>query len=114
MTCREKLKLEHPEKVSEDCMGGCIDCPHTYGYIPKGQCLCHCTEDAPGSIVCGRCWDQEIPEPAKENVHIPNTLNMIDFVNGVMAEGNKTVSIRIENDSINFSIYPYPKEGEDK
>lgn len=55
MTCREKLKIEHPEMVGEQFMGGCRCCPHYYGYLPK-------TVDGCGEISCKECWDREIPE----------------------------------------------------
>jgi hypothetical protein len=52
MTCREKLKIEHPERVNnEDFRGGCWGCPHDYGYLPVVDCDLNCTE----------CWDREIP-----------------------------------------------------
>lgn len=53
MTCREKLKLEHPEYVGSDWSGGCKGCPHAYGYLPKPR---SCRD-----IDCNECWDQEIP-----------------------------------------------------
>lgn len=34
MTCREKLKMEHPELVDERFCGGCYWCPTHYGYLP--------------------------------------------------------------------------------
>ena len=33
MTCREKLKLEHPEKIGPTHIGGCAGCPSTYDYM---------------------------------------------------------------------------------
>ena len=60
MKCREKLKLEHPEKISDGFCGGCFSCPHAYGYLDKPN-FCE-----PGYAIperCTRCWDREIPEP---------------------------------------------------
>lgn len=54
MTCREKLKLEHPDKIDNECGGGCHGCPSTYGYLP--------TRDTCDGFSCWDCWDQEIPE----------------------------------------------------
>ena len=58
MTCREKLKLEHPENVRKEYKGECYGCPAQYGY-----------SDMPDYCVLGgdedtwrRCWDREIPE----------------------------------------------------
>ena len=70
MTCREKLKLEHPEFVSNEYGGGCKSCPDTYGYI-KGaiadgpKCLRSFTNN--NRIGCYECWDrpvegEELPE----------------------------------------------------
>lgn len=55
MTCREKLKIEHPEMVGEQFMGGFRCCPHYYGYLPEPV-------DGCGEISCKECWDREIPE----------------------------------------------------
>ena len=66
MTCREKLKLEHPENIDPDCDGGCRNCPHTYGYLPLNTRVCE-------SMSCYDCWDREIPgtEIKKENDIMP-------------------------------------------
>lgn len=58
MTCREKLKLEYPEKVRNDSFGGCVGCPSSYGYLPNPA---YCTF-AGGNNVCKVCWDREIDE----------------------------------------------------
>lgn len=62
MTCREKLKIEHPEYVKETYGGGCRDCPEDYGYL-KAPDYCTCDEK-----VCRLCWDREIPEVPTEPV----------------------------------------------
>lgn len=54
MTCREKLKLEHPEKINGFV---CDGCPDHYGYLDKPP---YCKEGVVGR--CGKCWDREIPE----------------------------------------------------
>ena len=57
MTCREKLKIEHPDEVGEGFDGGCLGCPYDHNYLGKPD-WCHDDEyDA-----CTRCWDREIPE----------------------------------------------------
>lgn len=67
MTCKEKLKAEHPEFVSIMNIGGCKSCPQTYGYLPKPD---HCGDAKNGEEAienCTKCWDREIPEtPTKE------------------------------------------------
>lgn len=55
MTCREKLKLEHPERVGPQFGGGCRGCPSTIRYLddpPEEWCK---------SARCRECWDREIP-----------------------------------------------------
>ena len=43
MTCREKLKREHPESVSDLLWGGCAECPSHYGYLDDPEI---CSKDA--------------------------------------------------------------------
>ena len=70
MTCREKLKLEHPECVGVIFDGSCKGCPADYGYLPhmRPGCEFDSAED-----LCTKCWDREIPD--NENwveVHMTN------------------------------------------
>lgn len=58
MTCREKLKIEHPGKVHGRFMGGCSGCPDSYGYAIRPE-SCKLNRD-PSSENCYRCWDREI------------------------------------------------------
>lgn len=55
MTCREKLKMEHPEYVNEELVSGCNFCPSYFGYLPNPI-------DGCGSMSCKDCWDREIPK----------------------------------------------------
>lgn len=58
MTCREKLKLEYPEDVNPDFVGGCRDCPCTYGYLgDSDEC-----DGGRRDETCRKCWDREIPD----------------------------------------------------
>lgn len=58
MTCREKLKLEHPELIDDDYyLGGCVGCPSDHGYLPDPGEFCPIDEEN-----CRACWDREIPE----------------------------------------------------
>lgn len=63
MTCREKLKQEHPEKVNKCYAGGCSGCPYFYGYRPPGECMM-ITSMRIGCVLksCRECWDQEVME----------------------------------------------------
>ena len=56
MTCREKLKSERPECVSEVHNGGCDACPETYGYLADPP---WCIGSDP--VNCIKCWDREVP-----------------------------------------------------
>lgn len=58
MTFKERLQIEHPEKVEANYFGGCLGCPAEYRYSEVDYSNC-------GKIVsdynCGECWNQEIP-----------------------------------------------------
>ena len=68
MTCREKLKLEHPDKVDVRFRGDCLGCPDHYGYLDRPECHL---------ISCFDCWDREIPESGlivgDEKIEHPDT-----------------------------------------
>lgn len=90
MTCREKLKIEHPERVHQEFIGGCSMCPHDFDYLPKPDwCdLCHET--------CRKCWDREIPdtkplELGQDDDPFTVTLKSCPFCGGhaVLRRGNK-------------------------
>ena len=87
MTCRERLQIEHPECINSSCFGGCIDCPHTYGYLPKPD-QCVCSEES-----CSRCWDQEIdiskmnsPDPDADSPHILDSGTRRKFETGAVRD----------------------------
>lgn len=63
MTCREKLKIEHPEFVNSRHYGGCRGCPITYGYLPKSKRLCGGDYSELNNERCTKCWDQEVEDP---------------------------------------------------
>jgi len=66
MTCRERLKIEHPEYVNERYPGGCKGCPHEYRYLDRPEyCIIASGVD---NERCTKCWDREIPgtEETKE------------------------------------------------
>lgn len=87
MTCREKLQIEHPECINSSCFGGCIDCPYTYGYLPKPD-QCVCSEES-----CSKCWDQEIdisqmnsPDPDADSPHILDSGTRRKFETGAVRD----------------------------
>ena len=55
MKFREKLKVEHPEKVRDTYNGGCYGCPIDYGY--EKSMPMHCSQS-----MCSMCWDREVSE----------------------------------------------------
>jgi hypothetical protein len=117
MTCRDKLKIEYPESVSNDFVGGCAGCPSSYGYLDNPS---FCTDDLRGAHrtnACVDCWDREIPEekPAPtypvekatdgyiDPVHITIHTDLIDDPANVIAEVFKyayTIKDRVVNISI--------------
>lgn len=64
MTCREKLKLEHPECSESIELGGCTGCPSDYGYLSDPRVA----PDTCCSISCTECWDRVIPGEKVEKV----------------------------------------------
>jgi hypothetical protein len=69
MTCREKLKLEHPGDLDSNYLGGCWGCPMDYGYHSKAldDCPykkggCDVDKSTVPEDICTRCWDREVQE----------------------------------------------------
>ena len=75
MTAREKLAMEHPECVNEECYGGCTGCPDQYGYLPRPS-LCNLFR-CPSEENCSRCWDREIPEEVVEKFNTVSNVQPI-------------------------------------
>ena len=73
MTAREKLTMEHPEKLDDLEPGGCMGCPEDYGYLPDAD-FCTNNYDRYGDLFerCKKCWDREIPEETKEEKELSN------------------------------------------
>lgn len=63
MTCREKLKIEHPGSITHFSFGGCRGCPHNYGYLPRSKRLCVGDYSEYDNERCTKCWDQEVEDP---------------------------------------------------
>ena len=73
MTCREKLKIEHPYLVNDIYLGGCSCCPSLYGYL---ECPDYCNDiSIPRNKRCTMCWDREIPENKNDNEMEENKMN---------------------------------------
>ena len=65
MTCREKLAIEHPDKVRRELLGGCIGCTYDYDYMPRPEDCCQIHASENPDKICKACWDREIPEEKK-------------------------------------------------
>lgn len=77
MTCREKLKLEHPDCVGDEYGYGVKGCPSDYGYLPDPRCA---------TTPCGSvCWEREIPEE-KEEPHIKDSGDRTEFATGAVRD----------------------------
>lgn len=141
MTCREKLKLEHPTELGDMWIGGCLGCPdeETRRYITTGQTPCHGDKAVGAGIEnCTRCWDTEIPgsesteqepdtassEPSKltapteQKSSIPTMTDLQWLMREALGYPGIAVSITFMEDVITFNAYPHPTqeepEGEDK
>lgn len=105
MTCREKLRIEHPERIQKWCVGGCVGCPHIYGYLPKPD---RCDE-----IACTECWDREI-SGTEPGIDIQKRYNeqwerMAKIVEEAVQKRDRTVSIFFRPETgLSLSIYPWP------
>ena len=61
MTCRERLSIDHPNKLCDVQIGGASGCPSHYGYLDDPE---YCQSDLYDDPYerCRACWDREIPE----------------------------------------------------
>lgn len=87
MTYREKLQKENPKKVSPEAIGGCVGCPHAYGYETYQQRPCASKEIAeqPSEIRCTNCWNRVIPgteEKEYENMSRDELITIIKLLEG--------------------------------
>lgn len=59
MTCREMLKIQHPNRYAHKTIFAWnMGCPHDYGYAPRPNCCL---------TTCKECWDREIVK--KDNIN---------------------------------------------
>ena len=71
MTAREKLAMEHPEKIDPAVAGGCIGCPFIYGYLSEPD---YCDDITTSKDErCTKCWDRKIPEEKKTVTDLDGT-----------------------------------------
>lgn len=74
MTCREKLAIEHPEKLDSERLGGCKGCPQTYKYAKEPE-WCKMNNET-----CTKCWDREVETEAE------NSGDMTAFASGAVMD----------------------------
>lgn len=106
MTCREKLKSEHPEFVAERYKGGCKGCPMYYGYLERPD---YCPDKSPGissHTVCTECWDREIDEAPDKDYS--NTI--MDIIENAMKTKDMRIDLYFGDSGITCNIYPYKKD----
>lgn len=108
MTFREKLQKEHPEKVTTLAIGGCYECPHSYGYESYDDRPCKHNS----AVRCRDCWNREIPEEPKTFAFKPEGLNAL--IERAATKKDISVTIFITGDSTHISVYPCPDPSEKK
>jgi archaellum component FlaC len=89
MTCREKLKIEHPDCIANVYDAGCKGCPHDYGYLGRPEYCNHLFNEISNNI-CTACWDREIPGEVSD---VDNLNQKIEF----LETENKDLKSRIES-----------------
>lgn len=107
MTCREKLKMNHPENVDKAYFGGCSACPSTYGYLDKPT-YCNDTDYGTGSKRCTDCWDREIPGLHK----ITPEFDIHALIDRCMEKRDRSVHLYFNENGMSVCIYPYSEDGE--
>ena len=63
----ERLKVEHPEFISDKFIGGCEGCPEDYGYEPYRNACPSGSECLSVEEACRRCWERSEGERARLN-----------------------------------------------
>lgn len=102
MTCREKLKLEHPDYIDHDFHGGCLGCPNDYGYLDKPD-YCESKHE-----ICTICWDREISEEKPKEAHPWGRI--LGFIDDAMAKRDREVHLYFNPDTgITLNVYPWPE-----
>ena len=105
MTCREKLKIEHPKYIDEEYSGGCKGCPHNYGYLPA--------PDRCSKTNCTKCWDRVIPE-TEPDIDIQKLYNeqwerMAKIIEETVQKRDRSVTIFFSPETgMNVSVTPWP------
>lgn len=108
MTCRERLAIEHPDRISDDHWGGCLGCPSEFGYLPDPE-ECpkeHMVDDF--DKTCRECWDRETAGN-KSNQHTIMGIDILDLLNDAMKKRDRSVTIYFHpKKGMNVNVYPWP------
>lgn len=124
MTCKEKLKIEHPDMIDNEKWGGCKGCPHMVVYMPRPKYCPYGGNEfemlsmEAKKILCTECWNRVMPsststksEPIEPKPRISNMLDLLWFAEKVTANGDRSVNICKTGDgSLSISVYPYKEE----
>ena len=109
MTCREKLKSEHPEFVNDIYYGGCMHCPKTYKYLERPD-YCPLNGSYRDRVdfnnACAICWDREIDETPDKDYS--NTI--IDIIENAMKTKDMRIDLYFGDSGVTCNIYPYNKD----
>lgn len=108
MTCREKLKQEHPEKIDSECFGGCTGCPRDYDYMnDPDYCKWDTGEGPELDKICRKCWDREIPETNNDIQKLADTFGLsYGEVESIVNSVQSKILTNI-NDDVTISFLPY-------
>ena len=90
MTCKEKLKIEHPEIADDRIV---LDCPDDYGYAEAPD---YCLPDI-GCEECEKCWDREVE--VIEQKEMEESEEKMDFKTALknkLAEVNREIKENVE------------------
>ena len=110
MTCREKLAIEHPEKINTEAKGGCLGCPHEYGYLPVEMCSCRTERFGD----CEACWNLAVQgteppvtgETTSASTYTCEQIDIHKIIDEAMEKKDREVSIFIMKN--NTSVYVRP------
>lgn len=101
MTCKDVLRLIHPEKIGPGYFGGCDGCPHDYDLLCKPDYCAASPEN------CNKCWNREISEEqSKSDYPLDKIFKLID---DAMVKRDRTVHLYFNPETgLSINIIPWP------
>lgn len=109
MTCREKLAIEHPDEITNDCLGGCRGCPEDYLYLGRPSFCGDANDERSIKSKCTACWDREIPGTEKKE-EPADKIDIHKIIDDAMEKKDRTVSIYIGRSGTTINVQPYEVE----